>query len=359
MPTPCVVTAPIAYHCDMRTEVAGAFRLVWIVDAVDRRTRSLIKRRLTLDLSTVPPADRAAIERIADECKWPQMARYRRYWMERPLEGPGPPAGMFCRTGAFCVPGYYEDEEGNRLDELRFLQTWFGSDDILVQGNPDSVLRLGNAEMVNRDKWTVDKSNSVAHFLEVVDCLARSRWVRSRTSYKSDPDEAGNQRIVDFQRPDVLVMNSVLVFIRQLLSEGDRLFQLATDAYLFHVGDAGKKWFVTNERTQFNEILRKPTFLFNIGGKSGRELLYLFFYGFGLVHRSDPEKAKEFREVIDAHGKEVVVMAIQSALQHLYGHAYNVAHIIHQDFSQWVTTQQCAPPDRVGIVDLLGDISGG
>lgn len=338
----------------MASECVDSFGLTWAVTAVNRQTREIFERKLTLDMSAVSPKDLAAIEKIVDQRDRQEMVKYRRYWKEQ--DQPKEQSGPRIRSGGFCVLDYYEDEAGNPLTNLQYMQALMGQEDIIVFGNPNSVLRLGPADIARPEKWTVEKANTVAHFLEVVNCLAVSDWVRTETSYTSTVDAAGNRQILDFQRPNVLVMNSVLVFIRQLMAEGDRLFQLATDAYLCHVGDEAKKCYVTERRHRFNDLLNKPTH--DIPEKNGRELLALFFYGFGMVHRNNPQTATEFRRITQQHGKEKATLAIQGTLQHLYAHAHNVAHVIAQDFSHWLA-KGCAGPDRVGIHDLLGDISEG
>jgi hypothetical protein len=78
--------------------------------------------------------------------------------------------------------------------------------------------------------------------LEVVECLSMSEWVTTSTSVSYSPEGGVPGDVIDFKTPDVLVLNSVLVFLRQLISQGDKLFKLASDAYLCHISDEHKKF---------------------------------------------------------------------------------------------------------------------
>jgi hypothetical protein len=209
--------------------------------------------------------------------------------------------------------------------------------------------------MARPEKWSAKKANDIAHFLEVVHCLALSDWIEAPISFSFISSASGGKQMLEFKRPNVLVINSALIFIRQLMSDGDKLFKLATDAYLCHTADEGKRAYVMQRRDCFNGVLGHEPFPLQKSGITGRQLIVLFFYGFGLIHRDDTKK-QEFREIITRLGREMVMLGIHTTLQHVVCHADNVARVIRQDFLHWVATNQCPPPDRIGIVDLLGEI---
>ena len=302
---------------------------MWRVTCVNSQTRQVFQRDLYVELATIPSDDRAEMQSIlADSIsgRW-GMLKYRRYFKEQK-----PRYDLNERWHAsFCIPRYYEDEAGNPLDELRFMQVYTGHEDIIIAGNPNSVLRLGPSSMARPEKWSAKKANDIAHFLEVVHCLALSDWIEAPISF------------------------SFIIFIRQLMSDGDKLFKLATDAYLCHTADEGKRAYVMQRRDCFNGVLGHEPFPLQKSGITGRQLIVLFFYGFGLIHRDDTKK-QEFREIITRLGREMVMLGIHTTLQHVVCHADNVARVIRQDFLHWVATNQCPPPDRIGIVDLLGEI---
>jgi hypothetical protein len=331
-------------------------RIYLRVRVIDCATRQFSDRDLRLDLAGVPPDVRSAIEAVLESDPGRRgLVAFRDHFVDA---GSRPRIDDDGKDGApvhhLSIPGYFEDEAGRPLDELRMMQIVAGSDDIIVVGNPVSVLRIGPSDMTRAEKWSVERANTLAHFLEVVDCLIASDWLRARTSVEYAVGADGMRRVTNFERPDVLVLNSVLVFIRQLMSEGDKLFRLATDYYCCHTTSDAKRWYVQERRERFNELLDGDAYSFPRIGVKGRDLLGLFFYGFGLIHRPG-DGAAGFRAVVQTHGREQVVLAVQSVLQHVVSLAHNVGHVVRQDLAHWLASGQGSPPDRIGIVDLLGE----
>ena len=107
------------------------------------------------------------------------------------------------------------DGEGDPLAEVRAM---LKSGNWVPLFDPNSRMENGPSPMLRPEQWSVEKSNVVAHFLEVIDCPSASEWVRTETSLITT-DSAGKRQLVDHQRPSVLVVNSVLSFIRQLVPE--------------------------------------------------------------------------------------------------------------------------------------------
>lgn len=337
-------------------------RIEWFVRGINRRTREQFDRRLVLRNGTVPPDAMRQIRRILRQRRpkraW-EIVRYRGYFAEKtqddtPREGHDIARGRYCC--ATVTPEYFEDEAGNPLDSLGFMRILTGRDDIVVIGDPASVLRIGPTGMAVPERWTLQKSNDVAHFLEVVRCLAQSDWVRAPTSYAYQRQPDGTEKILHFERPDVLTVNSVLVFIRQLISNDDKLLKLATDAYLCHTSDPSKKIWVTHERDAVKRTLNSPPFLFEVDGRPAREIIDLFFYSFGLIHHAEPQAAKDFKTLVQRHGRERMMMAFNGVTKDVYAHAHRIAHVVSQDFTHWVATGTCVGPERVGIADLMGEV---
>jgi hypothetical protein len=80
--------------------------------------------------------------------------------------------------GGVCLDNYFEDEDGNYLDEVDFMAILSGQSRPIILGNVSSVLRLTPSEMLNAAKWTVENSDDFVHFIQVVGILQRSRWWR-------------------------------------------------------------------------------------------------------------------------------------------------------------------------------------
>jgi len=94
--------------------------LFWRIRYLDRRDRQFKDRDLWLDTKTLDPVTRAAVE-LCDEMerpgRGPRMLRYRHLFREKTFSG-DEMDGMVHRCGgvnAFCLPDYFEDENGQEL----------------------------------------------------------------------------------------------------------------------------------------------------------------------------------------------------------------------------------------------------
>jgi hypothetical protein len=160
---------------------------MWRVSCVNRQTRELFERDLFLDITTAPTEDRRRIKHILDSDNHRAMLKYRHLFREQALpEGERDQKAMARgRFSAVSLSSYYEDEAGNPLDELRFMQALAGHEDIIIPGNPASVMRLGPTDIARPEKWTLRKANDVAHFLEVTNCLALSDWSVQKRHFRT------------------------------------------------------------------------------------------------------------------------------------------------------------------------------
>jgi hypothetical protein len=235
------------------------------------------------------------------------------------------------------------------------MQTLTGNKDIIVMGDPMSVWSIGPTAMANPSSWTVDKANQLDHFVEVCDCLAKSDWISAKCSVSMlASKDGGEPTIIGHESPNVLLLNSVLAFVRQLVAKNDDLFNTAVAAYLEHASDDGKKMWVTQEQRWFRQTLDKPPFTLRQKlTMTGRKLLDLYFYPFGLLHVPKPSQVKEFREAIQRHRHQWLNVGLHSTMQQLVSHAHNVSIVVKQDLAGWIKDGHAAP-DRINITDVLG-----
>lgn len=327
---------------------------VWRIRCVNRTTRELFDRDVWLDLSTISVDERRRIEH-AIERDSRALISYRSRFIER--ERPDPSPHHCVGQHWFTVEWYYEDELGQPLTKFQLLQMVSGQQEFIVLGDPESVLRLGPAGMVRSEQWGAWKADDIAHYLEVCQCLSISEWANRHVSISYARLPNGETELLAFQCPDVLLFNSVLVFIRQLSSDNDKLVKRAIGHYRCHVDNDAKQLYVKERLDRFEETLNHKAYPPLQGStETGRQILDLFFYGFGLIHRPDPCKAEEFRKLVGKYGREHVVQAVHFVLQQLVSHAVNMAIVISQDFSDWLSRGLIAKPTRVGIHELLRNI---
>ena len=329
-------------------------RIHWRIRRLDRTTREFSDRDLVLDQATITAEQFADILRILDNANFSRRHEIRKYRQCFKDASATHGAGEgFDAIHSFCLPDYFEDDAGNPLSIFEMMKVKTGQDDIIVLGDLDSVLRIGPVPIVDAHNWNVDKANIVAHFVEVALVLSRSNWARSAVSVSSIKGKDGTSTVIGSRGPDVLTINSVLGFVRQLAAS-DRLFERASEAYLAHTSDDGKKLWVQHEKDMFDKVLEDPNALVGRNlGMPGKKLLRHFFYSFGLLHTPEPDQVKEFRQLVEQHGQHWFMMAFNMTMQHLVAHATSVAIVLNQDVQRWFK-EGVAMPDRISIADVLG-----
>jgi hypothetical protein len=324
--------------------------LCWKTTAVDRKARKILHRTLILNTATLPADEREAVIRAA---RTRAMIKFRPLFREIDEDKViAEVADNDCQV--FVLPEHYEDEEGQPLSVAEFADALSGQSGSMVMGDPGSVLRIGPTDIAQPNAWTVEKANTLDHFLEVVNYLIRSQWVRTPVGYGSTLKADGSTGpLTNFRRPDLYTLNSILVLIRQLHLPKDQLFAKAVEVYLQHCSDDGKRAWVEWERDAFRRVLEGEPFP-PLEGLKGGKLVDRFLYGFGLIHRTDPADARKFGQMIRKHGPERVVVAFHGTLLGMAEHANNVAIAVTQDLAHWTAVQHCAKPDRVSFREVLG-----
>jgi hypothetical protein len=336
--------------------------LQWSVTTINRQTRTFGKRVLYLNTSALPPALAAAVTQAAAT---PEIINYRHLFGET-----NPLTDEFHNTHAFSlVETYYEDAAGNPMNHVEFMDALAGGQKGVLLGKPESVLRFGPTKMNNTTQWSVEKANTIAHFLEVVKYLAESKWIRTGVSYQqtfrggtlfqpailgpTGPEPGTTSKPLNFKRPDLYTINAILVLIRQLVPS-DALFKRAYEIYTHHCADQGRLIFAQHEQQLFDQTLVEEPMLF-AHGYTGDDILRLFFYEFGLMHRPKPSQTEKFRKMIEAQGRERTFMAFHSTLHRLTASGMNLARIVAQDFQSWIDVEKQTPPNRVSFDDILRD----
>lgn len=334
--------------------------ILWKVKTMDRMTRQFGERCLYLDPATLPAEQAAAVELAAGT---PDIIPYRHLFSET-----NPNAVEHAFHGhAFSLTGtYYEDEAGNALDHVQFMDLLAGNQGVIL-GRSESALRFGPMKMAHSDEWNVDKANTLEHFLEVVKYLSNSKWISTPVSYQyivkdinafqavtpspQGPNSGTVSKPFNFKCPDLYTINAILALIRQLV-HSDRLFVEAFEIYTHHCQDQSKVIFAHHEKTLFDHTLATAPTLYD-EQYTGNDILRLFLYEFGLMHLPKPSQRKKFREMIDTYGRERTFMAFHFTLMGLTAAATRIAPLIAQDLEFWVHSEKHTGPDRVSFQEIL------
>jgi hypothetical protein len=251
------------------------------------------------------------------------------------------------------VPEYFEDETGSPISKHEMIQYVSGQPFPIILGDPGSILRLGPVAPVNGRDWTIEKSNTIAQFLDIVERIRASDWYRAPCSISWLSCQTEGTRLLEAKFPNDQDTMSVLAYFRQLHA-GDRLLVKACDAYMAHVGDARKYWWVNEERQAFESLVDSPPVPYNTGGKSRRQIIRMFMYGAGLLHSSSNHgEDMALASFISQHGKDKAVMIFNGCLTDFFRVAATIYPVIHQDYHHWVKNEGFAPASRPAIPDLF------
>ncbi len=294
-----------------------------------------------------------------------EILRYRHLFreceegLERIMKEAQKSPGLLSLKCVSLMGEYFEDENGNEIAKTEMYDYMAGAP-VIVHGEPDSVIRFGPSRPKEREAWTIDTANTIAHFLQVTDHIQASRWFRSPLSITS----AGAGQIIDSAFPSAESALGVLVLFRQLYSSNpeDDLFNRACGYYVRHVGNRGKAEFVKAEKKSFNSLLRKsPPLSEKDVGCSTKDLLEAFLYGACIMHSRSRDKTntKRLNSMLQKCPPQRLVMAFHSGMKYLLNHVLTVYPLVKQDFVHWVYQVGLCGPDIIDIAKLLSGRSEG
>lgn len=329
--------------------------VVWKIRCLNRKTKAFYDLWRTLDWKKVPCNERSKILPIIESYPTnPNLLKYQPYFFVIEQDEIKTLSQNANVTKFLLIPGYFEDEQGNQLDEIGVMQIISGKKYPIILDNPNSVLRLGPIGLKEKGKWSQKKSNDIGHFFQIVRHIAESNWISSSLSLKFTGEKGIPKQIISFDCPDSQATSSVLLAIRQLYAN-DEVFNHACNAYLQHVGDERKKIWVKNSKKKFNKFrdseIEHPFSIFNF---SAKQLLDHFIYGTGSIHRNPKREHQEALEIARGiYGTEYVAMAFNSCCRYLLSYALDVYYIIKQDFDHWVKEGLVILPNAFTMGDFL------
>jgi hypothetical protein len=323
----------------------------WHFQCINRKTKELFDRQLVFDPSLcADDSERLTVYcLLANKSQHGKLLEFRRTFREVNEEGlvdyvKEHEQGGF---GGVCLDNYFEDEDGNYLDEVDFMAIVSGQATPIILGNVSSVLRLAPSGMSNAAQWTLENSNDFVHFIQVVGILQRSGWWRSSPKLSW----SGGGGPYSLENPNLESTTAALALIRQFLLGRDDIFREATKLYLEYADNPMKQAWVKHELDQFEAHLKgqhriPPTR--ELAGVTNEELIDVIVYGTGLFHRKSNKNLEDrLTQLTAACPRETLMFAFDMACRSMLNHPFTVAPLFYREFAHWSNTGLCPRPTRV------------
>lgn len=248
---------------------------------------------------------------------------------------------------------YFEDDTGTPITHYEMTQHVTGQEFPIIAGDSQSILRLGPASPVNASDWDSEKANTLAQFLDVVQRIAASQWIKSPVSMTSRSRSSGVKELLEATFPSDENTMSVLAYFRQLHA-GDQLLLRSVDIYLAHCADDRKCWWINERKQSFETLVDSPPVPYDTDGKTRRQIIRMFMYGAGLLHSgSQHGDDNALNALIAKHGQHKAVIIFHSSLLDVFSIAVDVYHVVRQEFHYWINDSGLDSPTRFQISELF------
>jgi hypothetical protein len=325
----------------------------WKIRCLHRKDKRFFDREVVPDLSKTTDSEVGEILELLEPRTDPRIVQFRFRFREVSKEESRRLAKHCRAMKAFVVPGYFEDEDGNPMDENGVCRVLTGQTHPVLRGRPHSVLQLGPCAIIRQEQWSVVGANDISHFLAVVRAIAESRWLKAPLSMEFTGTFGDIQQILSFDEPDREAVKAVVLPIRQLYSSDD-ILNIACKVYLRHVADERKRWWVQERKDAFNRHRDSPPHLSRLGEYSTQKIIETVIYGLGIVHRRSKANSEEdLRILMNKHRRECVVMAFNCACRDFCRFAFDIYLVVKQDFEHWIRNEGCAGPNRITLDDVI------
>ena len=287
-----------------------------------------------------------------------RMLRFRRMFVEKPIEELKRSTNDSKRSyrvfrGVNINRDYFEDETGQEISFRDMIQIASGNKN-LIPFDSENIVQIGPCPICAKEKWTVDKANTLFTFIQVVRLIWRSSWARKKISVTTHFNNKEHIEVTcDF--PAVESMCAVLTLFRQLYASDDLMKNTCTK-YNDHCSNHTKKEWVDFCKESFKQRLNGNPFVFHLQGCSVKQLFDAFLYGTGIVHspiKRNRENRNKLSELVRQHGREKVIMAVNESFWMTLKYAIDVFHIVKQDYEHWTEQEGCVKADMFDIYSLL------
>lgn len=324
----------------------------WKVRCLNTETKSFFDKTRVLDVDSLSDEKLSEIMNLRAKRSDADILKYKKCFRETEALT-NEKAKEYQKIDGFCIPGYFEDQNGNPLDEYDVSKILSGQDKPIIMGNLKSVIKLGHSEMKESHEWQQEHSDITAHFLQIWKQIAESRWLKTKNSISY----SGNA-FQQAQLPDLESLLYASIYFRQLIADGDKVFKLACDTYCRFVDSEGKTVWIKEEQERFNKSLNSNMFGPKLNIEiNAKELIDLFWYGalfFHGIKKIKEEKRNKFRDLINQNQREVVVFNLNLCFISLFNYIQNVAGLIHYDFAYWLNKYELPKPDIMWHWSILG-----
>jgi len=211
----------------------------------------------------------------------------------------------------------------------------------IIVGEVNSVLRLPPSGMKNPARWSQIDSDVIAHFIQVHQQIAKSRWCSSNLSMSGDGHTISHVCLPNFE--DFVF---AAVYFRQLTMQKDDLLNAAVDPFCdFSDCDPRRAW-IREEQKEFNLHLDSTSLMHP--DHTLRELFDAFMYGASLMHKP-PELTSahraRFLEIYDSEQRDKMLFSFNGSLRTLLNPIGNAAVLIYREFSHWIPNYSLPLPD--------------
>jgi hypothetical protein len=354
----------------------------WVIQTFDRQLKGpfpLPQRHYVLDWTKVSENEKADIMKIigisdvpheqksartwTESATWSvgatlpdeRMLRFRYMFVEKPIEeqmDSKKPYKIF--KGVSLNREYFEDETGREISMREMIQIATGNKN-MIPFDTENIVQLGPCPISEKEKWTVDKANTIFNFIQVVRLIWRSNWAQKRssiTTYRKDNTKSS----VECDFPTVENMSAVLTLFRQLYAPSDKLMEKVCEVYKEHSSNTTGKMWVDVCLENFRQSLDRNSNFIHLQGCTVRQLFEAFLYGTGIVHSPSDINYKNrnrLSELVMQHGREKVIMAVNTSFWSVLEYTVNVFHVIKQDYEYWTEQEGCAKSDMFDIYSLL------
>jgi hypothetical protein len=311
---------------------------LWKVRCIDEDTRELFDRALAILRSKGFCWELAQFRHLFREINEEQLQQLFRSCEEGRI-----PAG---RIGGVSGGDYFETKAGRAINTVDLIEIMSGQKNPIIQGDPRSVIRLGPSNALDLANWTLQKSNDLAHYLQICDVIQRTEWLQRGATIENPGQE--DER---FEGPDLESTTAALILMRQFLPGLDDSFLNACRIYCAHVDDDRKKHWVQAEMQRFETLLAdKPTFNAAkvFASMTHGDVVELFVYGTGLVHRKSRDSLEaELSNLYAQHSRREIVFGFHWVARCFLESPINVAPVIYSDFAHWIQSLGVPRPTRI------------
>lgn len=326
------------------------------VPCFNRQSQQMFDRWYFADLSTLQPNEQEVVRELtARTPSAPQFLAARKLMKVCAQEEMAAiPIGSSFAVAT--IPDYFEDEDGRPLTPVDLISAMNGVEQPILLNDESSILRLGPQGLRASEQIGTEAANTLAHFLQLVEVIATSRWVKSEAKVGGIGRLVTGGRPAEFQCPTLGDTYAILLPLRQLFLDGGAgAFVLACNAYSRYTIDERKRYWLTELRKQCFSYIDSQTWPRVMRDCSVKSLLTALMYGAGMVHfhESDMEQRLRFRNLVQEHTREWFVFSFVLASQHLYALARKAYLVIRQDFDHWRSHGWCPEPDIMLMSQLF------